>query len=65
MTERIQALAMIASALNPLIPAVQAHNEHISWHNELAELEGTPDRKGIIFMMADGTQFKITAEKII
>lgn len=65
MTTRTQTLAMIASALNPIIPAVRAHNEHISYHNELAELEATPDRKGLIFMMADGTQFKITLEEMI
>ena len=58
-------LAMIASALNPLIPAVQKHSDHIPWHSDLAELVEAPDRNGLIFMMADGTQFKITSEEVI
>lgn len=56
-------LAMIASALNPASP--HTHGDHILCHNDLAEIEATPDRNALIFMMADGTQFMITSEEVI
>ena len=58
-------LAMIASAINPLIPEVQAHNDHIAFHDDLAELELTPDRNALIAFMADDRQFRITVEEVI
>ena len=48
-------LAMIASAINPGIPEVQNHDD-------LAELEATPDRNALVVYMADGRQFRITVE---
>ena len=56
-------LAMIASALNPADS--RTHGSHIVCQEDLAEIEATPDRSALIFMMADGTQFKITSEEVI
>ena len=58
-------LGMIASALNPLIPDVQAHSDHIAFHADLAELEATPNRNALIAYMADDRQFRITVEEVI
>ena len=58
-------LGMIASALNPLIPEVQAHSDHIAFHTDLAELEAIPDRKALIVYMANGQQFQIDIKEVI
>ena len=58
-------LGMIASAINPLIPEVQAHSDHIAFHDDLAELKATPDRDALMAYMADGRQFRITVEEAV
>ena len=58
-------LAMIASAINPLIPEVRAHSDHIAFHTDLAEIEATPDRKALIMYMANGQQFQIDIKEVI
>ena len=58
-------LGMIASALNPLIPDVQKHCDHIAFHADLMKLEATQDRNALVAYMADGRQFRITIEEVL
>ena len=58
-------LGMIASAINPLISEVQAHSDHIAFHDDLAEIEATPDRNALIVYMANGQEFQIDIKEVI
>ena len=57
---RIATMAMIATALHET-----QGNDNVAYRRELGEIVATQDRDALIFMMADGSRFRVTVEEVV